>query len=97
MKVIRFIHRKRKPDKEQRLSDRYWKTELREYITYVKNPRKMFIPNLIGGIARGIGMGIGFSLLTAILIILLQYLIQINLPGISEFIARIVKMVDIYR
>lgn len=50
--------------------------------------------NLLGGMFRGFGVAIGFTLLAAIMIMIMSYIVQWNLPYISEFIAKVLKMVE---
>lgn len=47
------------------------------------------------GIMRGLGAMVGFAVLGAILVWLLQKIAENNLPGISDFVARIVKLVQL--
>ena len=70
------------------------KTKLVDYVYYLEHPRKMLLPNFIGGLARGFGIAIGFTLLTAFIIYLLQWLVRWNLPIIGEFISEIVSIVE---
>jgi hypothetical protein len=72
------------------------KMKLVDYIYYLEHPRKMLWPNFVGGLARGLGIAVGFTLLGALVIYFLQFLITLNLPGISEFIGKLVKLVEFY-
>ena len=69
------------------------KMDLAEYVELVRKPRRLLYINFISGIARGFGMAIGFTILGALLIILLRYVVLLNLPVISSFIAEIVRTV----
>ena len=55
---------------------------------------KTQLGNFVGGLFRGIGMGVGFTLLTAALILIMGLIVSWNLPYISEFIARVMKMAE---
>lgn len=72
----------------------------RKYQTPALKERKLYdfirgqINNLLGGMFRGFGVAIGFTLLAAVMIILMSYIVQWNLPYISEFIAKVMKMVE---
>jgi hypothetical protein len=57
---------KKKVDK---ISERLEVLKLLDYVYYLKNPRKMFLANFIGGLARGFGIAIGFIGFTALLIL----------------------------
>lgn len=65
-----------------------------EYVNLIRNPRRMFILNMISGIGRGVGIGIGFTLLGALLLVLLRQLLMLNLPHIGGFIAELVRIVQ---
>lgn len=59
----------------------------------LRRPRRLIYVNFVAGLARGIGMAIGFTLLAAVIVYLLRLLLYLNLPGISSFIATIIKLV----
>ncbi|MDR1599033.1 MAG: DUF5665 domain-containing protein [Oscillospiraceae bacterium] len=67
---------------------------LAEYVQYTQNIRRMFWTNFLSGMARGLGIAVGFSILGAVLITLLQRLAVENLPGIGNFLADVVRMVQ---
>lgn len=66
-----------------------------EYLDLVKDTRKLLRMNFILGLARGFGMAIGFTILGALVFYLLTQIVVLNLPLISDFIAEIVKLVQI--
>ncbi len=70
------------------------KAKLVDYVYYLEHPRKMLIPNFIGGLARGFGIALGFTLLTAVVLYVLQWMVKWNLPIIGEFISDIVRIVE---
>lgn len=70
------------------------KSKITDYVYYLEHPRKMLIPNFIGGLARGFGIAIGVTLLTAVIIYFMQWLVKWNLPVIGEFISEIVNIVE---
>jgi hypothetical protein len=72
------------------------KFKLVDYIYYLEHPRKMFLANFIGGLARGVGIAIGFTLLGAIIIYLLQAAVKLNLPVIGKFIGEIMRIAQDY-
>ena len=46
------------------------------------------------GVARGLGIMVGFAVLGAVVLFILQDLAQRNLPGISDFVARVIMLVQ---
>ncbi|HOA56169.1 MAG: DUF5665 domain-containing protein [Acetivibrionales bacterium] len=70
------------------------KSRIRDYITYLENPRKLFFPNFLAGLARGFGASVGFTLLAALLLYVLQKIVRLNLPIIGDFISEIVNIVE---
>lgn len=71
------------------------KMKLAEYVELLHSPKRLLYINFIAGIARGIGMAIGFAILGAVLIYMLQRLAILNLPVIGDFIAELVKIVQV--
>jgi hypothetical protein len=65
-----------------------------EYMAYISNKRQLFFTNFLAGLWRGLGIAVGFSILGAIVIALLQRLALENLPGIGDFLADVVRMVQ---
>jgi hypothetical protein len=80
--------------KIEQLSDTLEKAHISEYLSYSKNTKKTVFNSFLGGLARGLGIAIGFSLLGALLILILQEIAMANLPGLSKFIADLVRMVQ---
>lgn len=69
--------------------------KLAEYIELLNNPWRLFWVNFVAGLARGAGIAIGGSLLAAFLLYLLSQIAVLNLPLISDFIAEIVRLVQL--
>lgn len=67
---------------------------LAEYVTYLRDKRQLFMTNFMAGIARGVGIGVGFTIIGAMLLAVLQRLAASNLPGISNFIADVIRIVQ---
>ena len=63
-----------------------------EFITFLKNPTRIFFLNLLAGIGRGLGFAIGFTILAAIVIILMRN--AVSVPVIGTYIAKILEFVD---
>jgi len=70
------------------------KTKLKDYVYYLEHPRKMLLPNFIGGLARGFGISVGFTFLAAVIIYLMQWIVRWNLPVIGKYISEIVDIVE---
>jgi len=66
-----------------------------EYIMYIQDRRRLLITNLIAGMMRGMGFAVGFTILGALVILLARQLALANLPGIGDFFAEVVKMVEL--
>jgi hypothetical protein len=60
----------------------------------VINTKQNIIRNFTSGISKGIGVGIGFYIITAIIVYIVQKIIKLNIPGISQYIADIVEIVE---
>ncbi|MGB9885561.1 MAG: DUF5665 domain-containing protein [Moorellales bacterium] len=56
-------------------------------------PRRLIYVNFVAGVARGLGMAVGFTLLGALVLYILRLVVLLNLPGISSFIATIIRLV----
>lgn len=70
------------------------KMKLAEYVDLLENPHKLLYINFISGIARGLGIAVGFAILGAIIVLVLQRLVALNLPLIGDFIADLVRIVQ---
>lgn len=70
------------------------KMKLAEYVDLLEKPYKLMYINFISGIARGLGIAIGFAILGAIMVLILQRLVSLNLPVIGDFIADLVRIVQ---
>jgi sulfopyruvate decarboxylase TPP-binding subunit len=71
------------------------KMKLAEYVDLLENPVRLLYINFISGIARGLGIAVGFAILGAIIVLILQKLVALNLPVIGNFIADLVKIVQL--
>ena len=68
---------------------------LDEYVRYETDRRARLRDAFLQGVARGLGTMVGFALLGAAAVYILQDLAQRNLPGISDFVARVVELVQL--
>ncbi|MBU4533111.1 MAG: DUF5665 domain-containing protein [Eubacteriales bacterium] len=82
-------------EKVEELAIAMEKMKLAEYVYLLKRPYRLMYINFLAGIARGLGMAIGFTILGALLLLVLQRIVLLNLPGISQFIATIVRLVQL--
>lgn len=82
-------------DKVSTLATSMERMKLAEYIELLNNPWRLFWVNFLAGLARGVGIAIGGSLLVALLLYLLSQIAVLNLPLISDFIAEIVRLVQV--
>ena len=79
----------------EQLSLNLERMKLAEYVEMLNRPWRLFINNFVSGLAQGGGFAIGFTILSAVVLILLQRLVLLNLPGMSSFIAEIVRLVQL--
>lgn len=66
---------------------------LGEYVRFESDRKRRLADAFWQGVMRGLGAMVGFAVLGALVLLILQKLAENNLPGISDFVARIVKLV----
>ncbi|MDD2554992.1 MAG: DUF5665 domain-containing protein [Syntrophaceticus sp.] len=69
--------------------------KLAEYVELLNNPKRLLWINFISGLARGLGIAVGFTILGAIVLSIMQRIVVLNLPVVSDFIATIVRLVQL--
>ncbi len=69
-------------------------SRLNDYVALIERPGRWMWVNFVAGVTRGVGIAVGFTLLGAVAVIVLQQIVTLNLPGISDFIADILDMVE---
>ncbi|HBI27082.1 MAG TPA: hypothetical protein DDY25_05075 [Peptococcaceae bacterium] len=69
--------------------------KLAEYVELLNNPKRLLLINFISGLARGLGIAVGFTILGAIVLSIMQRIVVLNLPVVSDFIATIVRLVQL--
>lgn len=84
---------KRLERKIDELGQNWENARVAEYVDMMQRPWKLLYFNFLMGVSRGFGMAVGFTILTAIVLWILQKIVVLNLPGLSNLIADIVKMV----
>ena len=68
---------------------------LDEYVAFETDRKSRLFDDFWQGVARGLGVMVGFSVLGAAVLFILQELAQRNLPGISNFVAQVVALVQL--
>ncbi|MGZ9585085.1 DUF5665 domain-containing protein [Paenibacillus marinisediminis] len=71
------------------------KSKIREYTELMHTPRRLLWLNMLAGVGRGVGIAIGLTVITAFILYFLQHLVALNLPIIGDFIAEIVRIVQL--
>lgn len=66
-----------------------------EYMELLERPGKLILINLVAGLARGLGIAIGATVIFALVLNLLHQIILLNIPGIGDFVAEIVHIVEV--
>lgn len=79
----------------RKLVDHLEKLRIAEYVELQQKPGRILFLNFIAGLARGFGIAIGATVIFALLVDLLRRLIMLNIPGIGDFIAEIVRIVEV--
>lgn len=82
-------------EKVDQLSLNLERMKLAEYVELLNKPARLLYVNFISGLARGLGIAVGFTLLGAVLLVMLQRLVVLHLPVISDFIAQIIRLVQL--
>ena len=65
-----------------------------EYLGLLKNTKRLFFLNLLVGMVRGLGMAIGATIVFGIIINVAVQVVDLNLPFISEWLAKFMLMVE---
>ncbi|MFD0960288.1 DUF5665 domain-containing protein [Paenibacillus chungangensis] len=78
----------------QHIASQMERTHIADYIDLLNRPFKLMWRNLLAGMARGIGIAIGFTFFAATILYVLQILGALNLPIIGDYIADIVRIVQ---
>ena len=72
------------------------RARLAEYAMYFEKPWRLLGMNFLIGLARGLGTTIGLALVLALLVYIAQEIISANLPGISQWLADLLGLVQSY-
>ncbi len=87
----------KKIESEQELVKSMEKARLAEYAMYIEQPWKLLRMNFFIGLARGLGSTIGLAVVLSVGVFLVQNLISANLPGISAWLAELIKNIQAYQ
>ena len=68
---------------------------LADYVAFESDRKRRLFDAFWQGVARGLGVMVGFSILGAAVLFILQALAKRNLPGISDFVAQVVALVQL--
>lgn len=68
---------------------------LGDYVRYESDRKRRLHDAFWQGVARGLGAMVGFAFLGAIAVLILQDLARRNLPGISDFLAQVITLVQL--
>ena len=67
---------------------------IEEYVEMLQRPSRLIFLNFVAGVSRGLGIAIGATVVFALMLEFLRRIILLHIPGIGEFIAEIIKIVD---
>jgi hypothetical protein len=79
----------------QHIASEMERTHIADYVDLLNRPIKLIWRNLLAGTARGVGIAIGFTFFAATILYVLRILGALNLPIIGDYIADIVRIVQI--
>lgn len=79
----------------QHIASEMERTHIAEYVDLLNRPISLIWRNLLSGTARGVGIAIGFTFFAATILYVLRLLGALNLPIIGDYIADIVRIVQI--
>lgn len=65
-----------------------------EYVELLQKPHRLIVLNFLAGLFRGLGIVLGATLLVAIMLNFLHQLLILNIPGIGNFVAEIIRIVE---
>ena len=82
-------------EKANRILEAAERMRLADYIAFESDRRRRLLDAFWQGVARGLGIMVGFSVLGAAVLFILQDLARRNLPGISNFVAQVVALVQL--
>lgn len=81
-----------KIDKLDQLITRLENTGLEEYVKLSQRTWKILGMNLLSGVARGLGFTLGTAIVLAIVYKVVKYMIEMNIPYLTEMLQEIVAI-----
>lgn len=78
----------------ERLAQYLEKMNVAGYVELLQRPARLLFLNFAAGLARGLGIAIGATLIFALMLELMRRVILLNIPGIGEFVAEIMRIVE---
>ena len=79
----------------QKVASEMERTQIADYVALLNRPISLIWRNLLAGSARGVGIAIGFTFFAATILYVLRILGALNLPIIGDYIADIVRIVQV--
>jgi len=79
----------------QKIAAQMERTHIADYVDLLNRPFSLMWRNLLAGTARGVGIAIGFTFFAATILYVLRILGALNLPIIGDYIADIVRIVQV--
>lgn len=77
-------HRDHLIQKVKEMNTALSKSGLKEYVTYLESPVRVFVTNFLAGIARGFGFILGATVVVAIVVYILGQILS-QIPFIGDF------------
>ena len=68
---------------------------LAEYVRFESDRKRRLLDAFWRGVVRGVGVTVGIAVLGGIIVWLLQRIAESSVPAIGDFIAKIVKLVQL--
>lgn len=78
----------------ERLAQYLEKMNVAGYVELMQHPARLLFLNFAAGLARGLGIAIGATLIFALMVEMMRRVILLNIPGIGEFVAEIMRIVE---
>lgn len=66
-----------------------------EYVQLIERPARLIFLNFVAGISRGLGIAIGATIIFALMLEFLRRIILLNIPGIGNFIAEVMQIIEL--
>lgn len=67
---------------------------LGDYVGLLQRPHRLLWLNFMAGLARGLGGILGATLLVSLILAAAHWIIQTNLPGVSQFLTKFVHLLQ---